>query len=214
MAIGSRGSLLVPTLIGILAALLTLLAIVLITDDDPTAAGTTPTSATTTVAPTTSTAATTTTSTTIPVFIGGIETVSNLEVTGAPGPHLTDVRVGDHEGFVRVVFDLTGDGTPIYIVGYEAPPFLAISGDAVPVDGDVFLSVRISPALRYDIDTMVPTYTGDLVLDPELGPIEQIVFIDDFEAAMWWVIGLSGEPRAFTVQVLQEPLRLAVDIAK
>ena len=37
--------------------------------------------------------------------------------------------------------------------------------------------------------------------------------VDDFEAAMTWVIGLDGQ-RAFTVQVLQEPLRVVVDIAK
>ena len=146
-------------------------------------------------------------------FVGGVETVTNLEVAGSPGPNLTDVRVGDHEGFVRLVFDLTGDGTPIYIVGYEMPPFLATSGDSVPVVGTTFLSIRISPALRYDIDTMTPTYTGDLVLDPGLGPIEQIVFVDDFEASMWWVVGMSGQ-RAFTVSVLQDPLRLVVDIAK
>jgi hypothetical protein len=30
---------------------------------------------------------------------------------------------------------------------------------------------------------------------------------------MWWVIGLSGQ-RAFTVEILQDPLRLVLDIAK
>jgi hypothetical protein len=211
MTVRSRSSLLIPILTGVLVALLALFAIMLLTEDDPTAATTT--TPTTTAAPTTIATTTTTLAPTTTVFVGGIETVSNLEVEGTPGPNLTDVRVGDHDGFVRVVFDLTGEGTPFYIVGYEVPPFLATSGDAVPVEGAAFLSVRISPALRYDIDTMVPTYTGDLVLQPGLGPVDQIVFIDDFEASMWWVIGLGGQ-RAFTVEVLQDPLRLVVDIAK
>jgi hypothetical protein len=212
MTVRSRSSLLIPILIGVFVALLALLAVMLLTDEDPTAATTTE-PVTTTAAPTTVATTTTTLAPTTTVFIGGIETVSNLEPVGTPGPNLTDVRVGDHDGFVRVVFDLTGDGTPFYIVGYESPPFLATSGDAVPVAGTVFLSVRISPALRYNIDTQVPTYTGDLVLEPEIGPIDQIVFIDDFEASMWWVIGLSGQ-RAFTVEILQDPLRLVLDIAK
>lgn len=212
MTVRSRASLLIPILIGILVALLALFAVMLLTDEDPTAATTTE-PVTTTAAPTTVATTTTTLAPTTTVFIGGIETVTNLEPEGTPGPNLTDVRVGDHDGFVRVAFDLTGEGTPFYIVGYEPPPFLATSGDAVPVAGTVFLSVRISPARRYNIDTQVPTYTGDLVLEPGLGPIDQIVFVDDFEASMWWVIGLSGQ-RAFTVDVLQDPLRLVVDIAK
>jgi hypothetical protein len=207
-----RPSLLVPILAGVLVAGLAMVAVLVISDDDPQAATTTtaPTTiATTTTAPTTTTTAATTTT----VFVGGIETVSNLEITGSPGPQLTAVRVGDHDGFVRIVFDLSGEGTPLYIVGYEEPPFLATSGDAVPVDGTAFLAVHLSPARRHDIDTGVPTYTGDLVLEPDLGPVHQIVFVDDFEASMTWVIGLDGE-RAFTVLVLQDPLRLVVDVAK
>ncbi len=193
-----------------------MVAVVIISNDDPQAATTTTGAApgtSTTEAPTTTAATTTTAAPTTTVFVGGIETVTNLEITGSPGPQLTDVRVGDHPGFVRIVFDLTGNGTPLYIVGYEDPPFLATSGDPVPVDGEAFLAVHLSPARRHDIDTDTPTYTGDLVLDPDLGPIAQIVFVDDFEATMTWVIGLDGE-RAFLVLVLQDPLRLVVDVAK
>jgi hypothetical protein len=103
MTVRSRSSLLIPILIGILVALLALLAVMLLTDEDPTAATTTEpvttTAAHTTVATTTTTLAPTTT-----VFIGGIETVSNLELVGTPGPNLTDLR-GNHDGFVRVAFD-------------------------------------------------------------------------------------------------------------
>ncbi len=210
----ARPSLLFPVLIGVLVAGLAMVAVVIISNDDPQAATTTTGAApTTTAAPVTTVVTTTTAAPTTTVFIGGIETVTNLEITGNPGPQLTDVAVGDHPGFVRIVFDLTGEGTPLYIVGYEAPPFLATSGDPVPVDGEAFLAIRLSPARRHNIDTGAPTYTGDLVLDPDLGPIEQIVFVDDFEASMTWVIGLDGE-RAFTVLVLQDPLRLVVDVAK
>lgn len=210
-------SLRIPVLVGMLVAGLAMVAVMIISNDDPQAAVTTTTEAastTVTNATTTTSAATTTTAApTTTVFVGGVETVSNLEITGSPGPQLTDVRVGDHPGFVRIVFDLSGEGTPLYVVSYEEPPFLATSGDPVPVDGEAFLAVHLSPARRHDIDTGTPTYLGDLVLDPDIGPIAQIVFVDDFEAAMTWVIGLDGE-RAFTVTVLQDPLRLVVDVAK
>lgn len=201
-----------PILTGVLVAGLAMVAVVVISTDDPQA--TTTTTATTVAHAATTTAVTTTTAaTTTTVFVGGIETISNLEITGTPGPQLTEVRVGDHPGLVRIVFDLSGEGTPLYIVGYEDPPFLATSGDPVPVDGEAFLAIHLSPARRHDIDTGTPTYTGDLVLDPDLGPVQQIVFIDDFEASMTWVVGLDGQ-RAFTVMVLQDPLRLVVDVAK
>lgn len=211
-----KNSLLIPMLIGILVAVMAVVVVVLITDTDDTAATTTTTEivtttlGSTTVAPTTTTIATITT-TTLP--FGDTATVTNLETEGTPGPSLTDVRIGDHEGFVRIVFDLSGDGTPMYLVGYEDPPFLATSGDVVPVDGEAFLAVHFSPALRYEPETLVPTYVGDLVLDPGLDPIERVVFIDDFESAMVWVIGLTAE-KQFTVEVLQNPLRVVVDIQK
>jgi hypothetical protein len=217
-----RNSLLIPILAGAFVATAALLVVVLVTDDDGgtttsstapdtttvTTAASSTTAAATTVGTTTSTAAASTTT-----FAGGTDTVTHLGFEGSPGPNLTDVRIGDHEGFVRVVFDLTGAGTPMHIVGYESPPFIATSGNPVPVSGTAFLAVHLSPAMRFDIDTQVPTYTGDLVLDPGLAPIEQIVFIDDFEAAMYWVIGLDAV-RPFTVSVLQGPLRVVVDIAK
>lgn len=203
-------------------AVAALVAILVITDDGgPSAVATTTTSppntssTTATTSTTTSTTATTTTTApaTTTTFGGATATVSNPTIVGSPGPHLTDLRVGDHPDYVRMVFDLSGDGTPLYTVGYETPPFSGASGEPIPVDGTAFLAVRLFPALRYDIDTMVPTYTGELVIEPGLEPISQIVFIDDFEAMMVWVIGLTAE-QPFTVDVLQEPLRLVIDIAK
>lgn len=186
-----------------------------------TTAGTPSSVATTTTSgggSTTTGAVTTTTTDATPTttgFEGDTETKTNNTLDGDPGPNLTDVRVGDHpdEGYVRVVFDLTGQGNPTYVVGYEDGPFMETSGDTVEVDGDAFLAVHISPARLHDIDSGDPTYTGDLELDPGVSPIVQVKFIDDFEASMTWVIGLDSE-RPFTVRVFQDPLRVIVDIAK
>jgi hypothetical protein len=222
---------------GIVFALLVVVVFIWLGDDGngaavttSTAAGTTTTTSgtattttgTTTAGPTTTAASTTTgvSTTTIP-FEGDVITQTNQTTTGDPGPNLTDVRVGDHpdEGFVRVVFDLTGSGEPYFIVGYEAGPFMETSGDTVPVEGGAFLVVRFSPARIVDIETLEPTYTGDEELHPGFDPIVEIQFIDDFEAMMTWVIGLTAQ-RPFTVAIFQGDsaggpgLRLVVDIAK
>jgi len=212
----------------VFALLVVVLFIWLSGDDDGSAVTTVTTSATTTTSAsetTTTTSATTTTesttttevsttTTTIP-FAGDTDAKSNLTVSGDPGPYLTDLRIGDHpeDGFVRVVFDLSGDGQPFYVIGYADPPFVAISGDEVAVDGSAFIHVVISPALTHDIDTFDPVYTGDEELFPGIDPIVEVQFLGDFEATMEWVIGLTDE-RPFTVAILQDPLRVVIDIAK
>ena len=210
----------------VFALLVVVLFIWLGGDDDGGAVTTVTTSATTTTtAPVTTTteAATTTTAgvttttsaatTTTIAFDGDTTTKTNDTITGDPGPYLTDVRVGDHSGFVRIVFDLSGDGTPIYTVGYQDPPFLETSGDEVDVDGTAFIHVTISPALTHDIDTFDPVYEGDDEIRPGFDPVVELQLLGDFEAYLEWVIGLDGE-HPFTVEVFQDPLRVIIDIAK
>ena len=212
---------------GVIFALLVVVVFIWLSGDDdggsavttittsPTTTTTGVTTTTTAVTTTTEPASTTTvgpTTTTI-AFEGDTSTKTNDTISGDPGPNLTDLGVGDHPGFVRIVFDLTGDGQPLYFVGYEDPPFVEISGEEVDVDGNAFIYVNISPALTYDIDTFEPTYTGDEELRPGFEPIVEIQFLGDFEATMEWVIGLDSE-RPFTVDIFQGPLRLVIDIAK
>lgn len=212
-----RSPVIIPILAGVIAAVMVLLTIMWLTGgDDEIAVSTTTTEATTTTAatttePTTTTAATTTT-TAAPAFSGDTSPKSNDAIVGDPEAFLTEVRFGEHAGFIRVVFEFTGAGEPIWRVEYAEPPFMTDgAGEEVPVEGEAFLSIVMTPGARYDHDFDL-TYEGDLVLDPGYDPIEQVVFVDDFERVMTWVIGLSEE-RAFTATILQDPLRLVIDIA-
>ena len=177
---------------------------------------------TTTTAPpsTTTTAVTTTTtvpsSTTTEVTADPSEfdtDTKTAESTGDPGSALTAVRTGDHTTFSRIVFDFDGDGTPMYEVGYESGPTFTGSGGGDPVapNGAAFLVVRIVPGLTYDVDDFSPTYLGPTSFDPGLGSIVEISFVDDFEADMIWVIGLTGE-EGFRVSTRIDPQRLVIDI--
>lgn len=214
----------IPILLGIIAAVLVLLTIMLLSGggDDPVADTTTSsfvdTTTTTTIPEGSTTAPSTTTipvetTTTTSAFSGDTTPKSNDAIVGDPEAYLTEVRFGDHDGFVRVVFELTGVGEPIWMVGYADPPFTTDGeGGEVPVSGSAFLKIDMTPGARYDQDFTL-TYEGDLVLEPGLAPIDQVVFLDDFERVMHWVIGLDAE-RPFTATLLQDPLRLVIDIAK
>jgi len=175
---------------------------------------TAPASTTTTAVTTTTTTIPSSTTTEGPADPSGFDTdTKTAKSTGEPGSALTGVRTGDHTTFTRVVFDFKGDGTPRYEVGYESgPTFNGSGGDPIAPDGAAFLVVRIVPGLTYDVDDFSPTYLGPTSFDPGLGAIVEIVFVNDFEADMYWVIGLTGE-RGFQVSTRVEPQRVVIDIA-
>jgi len=165
--------------------------------------------------PSTTTTAVTTTTTEGPSDPSDFDTnTKTAESTGDPGSALTAVRTGDHITFSRVVFDFEGDGTPMYEVGYEPGPTFTGSGGGDPISpsGSVFLVVRIVPGLTYDVDDFSPTYLGPTSFDPELGSIVEMVFVDDFEAEMVWVFGLTEE-QGFHVSTRIDPQRVVIDIA-
>lgn len=221
----------IALLAGLVLGLVILLLVFVLFDDDggapstTAAATTTPTTTapttgtpttqgTTTAGPTTTTTTTTTQATTTTTF--GTTGDKEGDGEGQPGGHLTDVRVGDHDGFTRVVFEFDGTGIPMYRVAYADPPFFTSGeGAEVPVDGAFFLQVLAFPGRVVDIeDPDLPrTYPGPDRFEPGLGVIAEIVLIDDFEAAMTWVIGLSAE-KGFTVDTLTDPVRLVIDIGK
>ena len=61
---------------------------------------------------------------------------------------LTDVRLGRHEGYDRIVFEFLPGGRPGYRVRFVRPPIVEdASGNEVEVDGEAFLSIRLEPAL-------------------------------------------------------------------
>lgn len=222
-----RFGILVAVLGGLLVALTALLIIFLVARNDDgattTAAGSTtettapgttgPTAPPTTGAPTTTGAATTTTAaptTTVP-FAGDTAPKSG---TGAFGL-LTGVRVGDHEGFTRIVFDFQEPSFPNWELAY-VPGEIETTGEPEGgwVDGAAYLVARFQPSGTADLsgDEVVMTYDGPRRIDVGNGSIVQLLIIEDFEANLWWAIGLVGE-KPFSVGTLAGPPRIYVDIA-
>jgi hypothetical protein len=171
--------------------------------------------------PTTTAPATTAPTTTVPVaegevWVGTTAIASTAIEAGVDySRKLDDLRVGEHPGYTRLVFDFTEDGAaPAYLVMYREPPFIDIPGDVVPVDGEAFVYVNLFPARTVDFESkdLTPTYEGPRRFSPGSENLSEVVFISDFEATMEWVIGI-GRVAPFRVFTLDGPPRVVLDIA-
>jgi hypothetical protein len=132
--------------------------------------------------------------------------------------NLTDVRVGAHDGYDRIVFEFTepkpnpagNGGIPYYEIRAAKPPFTQDPSDMpLEVYGDAFVHLVVQGATGYDFDGN-PTYGGSRVLTPGFGTLAQAAQSGDFEATLSWIMGLS-RPTCWNVQELHNPDRLVID---
>lgn len=192
---------------------------------DDAASGTTTTASTASTS-TSSTPATNTSSTTSPDaavttgpneppadLSGAATTQVSVPYPNTPTAQLTAVRVGTHEGYVRVVFEFTGE-LPGYDIGYLNGPVTEDgSGDVVAVEGKRVISVRMTPAsgVLLGNGSYTETYTGPDRIPGMGGAVTEVVEAGDFESQTTWAIGTTGGQR-FKVSTLSNPTRLVVDV--
>jgi hypothetical protein len=123
---------------------------------------------------------------------------------------ITDVRVGTHAGYDRVVFEFAA-GLPQTVIEAVLPPFYAdASGLPIEVTGTAFLRVvmtggtKVSPAGG-------TTYAGPTNFEPDFDQLAQLIEGGDFEAVSTWYLGLKGGGCIRTL-ALADPSRLVIDI--
>ncbi|MFD7311365.1 hypothetical protein [Promicromonospora sp. NPDC059942] len=126
---------------------------------------------------------------------------------------VTDVRVAAHDGYDRVVFDLdgTGSGKPGWRVEYVDRASDDGSGDAVKVDGDAILRVSLS-GTAIPTDSGVEEFSGDRIEPADTDSIEEIVYRYWFEGYTTAFIGVDDAERPFRVFLLEDPMRVVVDV--
>jgi hypothetical protein len=123
---------------------------------------------------------------------------------------ITDVRVGTHDGYDRVVFEFTS-GLPDAVIQGVLPPFYAdASGLEIQVAGNAFLQVTMNQASKVDPDGRV-TYSGPTKFEPEFDQLVQLIEGGDFEAVSTWYLGLEGGG-CYRILTLEAPSRLVIDI--
>lgn len=125
-----------------------------------------------------------------------------------PPPLVTGIRVGEHESFTRVVYDFVGEGEPGWFTGYVERPQQQGSGFDVDVEGQAYLKIDLTgTAYPFDHDHEgldVGPVTGG-------GVVAQVVNTGTFEGHTLTYIGLDQQ-RPYSISVLQNPLRVVVDI--
>ena len=124
---------------------------------------------------------------------------------------ITDVRVGTHDGYDRVVFEFAA-GIPDAMIEGVLPPFYADpSGLELAVSGTAFLKVTMHGATKVLPEGGV-TYSGPTNFEPGFDRLMQLIEGGDFEAVSTWYLGLDGAG-CYRVLTLAGPNRLVIDIA-
>lgn len=121
---------------------------------------------------------------------------------------LVDVRTGVHDGFDRVVLEMSGTATPGWGVAWADRAVAEGSGEVVPLAGDHVLTISAS-------GTAMPA-AGSFEVPQRLGAAGGIaeVHVDGwFEGYTQVFAGVDGDERPFRVFTLTDPPRLVVDVA-
>lgn len=132
------------------------------------------------------------------------------EVTLLATALLTDVRVGGHTTFDRVVFQFAGPA-PGHHVRYVDEVVQDGSGIPIHLKGRAFLEATMQPAAAHD-DNGAPTFPGPLPAIVNFAALRDIADAGDFEGVITWGIGVAAAT-PFQVRQLSNPSRIAVDVA-
>lgn len=123
---------------------------------------------------------------------------------------IIDIRVGEHDGYDRIVFEFDA-GTPEYRIEVAAPPFVRDpSGLPMNVSGSAFLQIVMNGGTIVSPDG-IATYSGPTSFSPDFAKLVALVNAGDFEAVSTWYVGLS-DVSCLRVQTLASPSRLVIDI--
>ncbi len=125
---------------------------------------------------------------------------------------VTDLRVGVHDGFDRVTFEIEGDGAPGWRITYDDEPQQSASGQPVELAGDAALFVSLTN-VAYPMDAPVEPREGPERVEPS-ATAAVVEVLDDliFEAHHDFWIGVDGQ-RPYRVQLFEDPTRVVIDIA-
>lgn len=148
-------------------------------------------------------------------FDGGTE---DVELEGAADQQtavLDEVRIARHDGYDRVVWEFSAGDRPRLWVEYVDGATEPGSGREVEVAGEATIQMSASTATDYGAELYAPNhepYDGpERVEGADTERVTEAVSLGDFEATMEWAVGVDAE-RPFRVEVLEDPLRVVLDV--
>jgi hypothetical protein len=145
-----------------------------------------------------------------PVAFPDVAAVQTQDPSGDARLTVTDVRVGTHDGYDRVVFELAGTGTPGWWVEYVAQAVDDPSDQPVDLQGDAALQVMLL-GMGYPADTGETEWSGD-PLTPGYPALRDVDLRGTFEAQTQAFLGVTPSGTPFRVFALSDPTRVVVDV--
>lgn len=125
---------------------------------------------------------------------------------------VSDIRVGRHDGFDRVVLEVGGEGTPGWDVRYVDQASSQGSGDAIEVAGNAVLQLTVTGA-GYPYDTGVEEFAiADRVSAPDTEAVTEVAFDGTYEGTTVAFVGVQSRA-PFRVYLLESPTRLVLEVA-
>ena len=123
-----------------------------------------------------------------------------------------DLRLGRHDGFDRVVFEIGGSGTPGWDARYVDVASSQGKGDVVEVAGDAVLQVTLT-GMGYPYDTGVEEYSGsDRLTAAGAAAVTEVGWDSTYEGTSVAVVGTTTRA-PFRVYLLEAPVRVVVEVA-
>lgn len=137
---------------------------------------------------------------------------ADAQVPG-PGQGLTNIRVGRHATYDRIVLDFRGPAPSSWHAAWVRALVADPSGKRVVLPGRAFLSVTARPASARDVNGH-RTYLGpNSFRTPQLDNVRAVAITGDFERVL--SIGVGARHRSWVhVFRLAAPNRLVVDIGR
>lgn len=131
------------------------------------------------------------------------------EPTGQVALTLTDVRIGRHDGFDRVVLEVAGEGQVGWFITSGTEAYHQGSGEPVEVAGEAVLTVALRGMLMPPGEQ---AFGADRVGPPaDAGAVTEVLVGGIFEGQHEVFIGTS-QPVEFRVARLDAPQRLVIDV--
>ncbi|WP_068277308.1 AMIN-like domain-containing (lipo)protein [Aldersonia kunmingensis] len=123
------------------------------------------------------------------------------------------VNFGHHENYDRVVFVLTGPGTPGYQVEYVEEAIQDGSGKHIDMAAKSIMQVRIT-GVAYPFESGAAPYDGaNPLLNASSGVVTELYVGQPYEGALDSFLAVDAERPPFRVSVLSGPTRVVVDVA-
>ncbi len=135
-----------------------------------------------------------------------------VEAATVARANITDVRVGSHADYDRVVFEFA-DGLPEVTLDRATPPFTHdASGMPIEVAGTSFLRLTLRGGTKQTLEN-TSSYNGPTSFARDFPTLVHLVEGGDFEAQSTWYLGLTHEACVRVVPLSEDgPERLVIDV--